>query len=176
MNLAIDELLDERGAIGVRLVRLACVIERIGHGRQRPDVEGQAAGFRRQQNGRLRARGVAHAELVIDIGVEDGEVGDGVFGEDEAFEHRLVDHPGAHLLVGAHAVEARASDGGRDDHVVHGVEIDQPAGRVGLPAEGHDDKADGLGHGDAPRLASLRGSGGTIQRNMRGARAARSAT
>ena len=53
---------------------------------------------------------MTHTEFVIDVGIENGQIGDGVFAEREALEHRLVDDPSVDLLVGAHRIETNVAD------------------------------------------------------------------
>ena len=105
MRLAMIEKLHKLGARAVHVLGAAQFVKRIGQRAQMSDVEGETARLGGKQHGRLRARRVADAEFVIDVGVENGQIGDGVFGQDQPLVHRLVDETGIHLLVGAHGVE-----------------------------------------------------------------------
>ena len=53
-----------------------------------------------------RPQRMADAELVEDIGIGAGDVGDRVVAEHQPLEHRLVDGPADLLLVGADRLEA----------------------------------------------------------------------
>ena len=102
---------------------------------------------------------MADAELVVDIGVEQGQVGDRIFAEQNALIHQLVDEARALLLVGADAGEPRRLDG-RGDHLgIDAVEVHHPPRRVGLAAERHDDETDStMIHDPAPALVARRRS------------------
>lgn len=83
------------GAGGVE--GLAGGVERIEEGVQAGHIEGKPGPIGHGRNCRPRPRGVTHAELVIEIGVEKGEIDNGVFGEQQALAHR----PTRPRLVGA---------------------------------------------------------------------------
>ncbi len=85
---------------------------------------------------------MADAELVIDVGIGAGDVGDRVVAEHQPLEHRLVDGAADLLLVGADRIELGLVHGRRDDLAIDGVEIGGAAGRVGLAAERHQDEAE----------------------------------
>ena len=151
MAARLDQPLGQRLGCARRVGRRPVVAERIGQRAQGADVEGQGRAERHGQHGRLWPRRMADAELVIDVGVEDGEIGDGEFAEQDALVHQLVDEAGAFLLVGAHDGETSRLDRRGDHHGVDAVEIDHPPARIGLAAERHDDEADGaMVHGFAP--------------------------
>ena len=99
---------------------------------------------------------MADAELVIDIGVEEGEVGDGEFAEQDALVHQFMDEARALLLVGAHGRELRRRDGGPDHLGVNAVEIHCPPRCVGLAAERHDDETDRAMIHDPPPVVVAR--------------------
>ena len=85
---------------------------------------------------------MADAELVIDVRIGAGDVGDRVVAEHQPLEHRLVDGAADLLLVGADRIELGLVHRRRDDLAVDGVEIGGAAGRVGLAAERHQDEAE----------------------------------
>ncbi len=153
MGAAIVQLPDQRVARRFRRGGSSGRVEHIGQGAQIADVEGQAAILRAHQHRGLRPQRVAHAQFVIDIGIENGEVGDRVIAEREPFEHRLVDHAGVQFLIGAHHFEADGADRRIYDLLVDHIEIDLAPRHVRFAAEGHDNEADGaVGHEGASRF------------------------
>ena len=108
----------------------------------RGDVERQPATLRVDQHGAVGPQRVSHAELVEDVRVRGGQVGDGVLAEQQPLEHRLVDDPARLLLVGPERLEVGGLDRGRDHLGVDGVEVDRPAGPVGLLPERHQHEAE----------------------------------
>ena len=147
----LDEALRQRFLRGHRFGRKTLVVEQIRERSERADVERQGAALRERQDRRLRPRRVPDAELVIDVGVEQGQVGDRIIAEQDALEHELVDEAGALLLVGADAVQPRRFDRRRHDFGIDMIEIDHSPSRVRLASERHDDEAYGAkAHGGFP--------------------------
>ncbi|MBN8514028.1 MAG: hypothetical protein J0M14_07170 [Candidatus Accumulibacter sp.] len=81
---------------------------------------------------------MAQTELVEDVGVGAGEVGNGEVTENQPLVHRFVNHPAADLLVGTQRFQPRGLDGRRDQVVVNSIEIGSDSGRHGFLAEGHE--------------------------------------
>lgn len=79
---------------------------------------------------------MAQPQLVEDVGVRGGEIGDRVLAEDQPLEHGLVDEAPRHLLVGAQRLHVRLLDGGADELLVDAVEVHHAAGAVQLLPEG----------------------------------------
>ena len=105
------------------------------------EVERRAFDVGADEHGRVRARGVADAELVEDVRVRGRQVGDRVVGQDQPLEHRLVDHPPDDVLVGAQWLQLRIANRRRQQRLVDRVEIDRAAPPVGLQPERHDHEA-----------------------------------
>jgi hypothetical protein len=110
----------------------------VGQGTQRRDVKRHALAARVEQDGGRRANAVTQAELVEDIGVGTGQVGDGEVAENQPLVHRFVNDPAADLLIGAQRLHARRLDRRSDQLAVDGVEVDRGPGGNGLLAEGHE--------------------------------------
>src|SRR5262249_43469355 len=112
------------------------------------------------------AQGVAHPELVPDVGILDGQVGDDQVGDEKLLEHVGDDVAGPELLVGPEGLEAGGLERGLDVFRVHAIEVDELRlgvsvldGRIfrpGLGPEGHrDEGVRSGGHDEAlspPRL------------------------
>ena len=122
-------------------------IEPIGQRSQQADVEGQLAGaLREHQGGGVRSGRVTHPELVEDVGIGRGQIGDRIFAEQQALEHRLVDDAAGLLLVGADRLKTRGLDRRSDQPFVDGIEIDRAAETVRLLPERHQHEAEWLVH------------------------------
>ena len=114
---------------------------------QRRHVERQlAAALREDEDRAPLAHGVPQAELVEHVRVGRRQVGHRVVAQDQPLEHRLVDDAAGHLLVGAQGLHVGLRDRGRDELLVHAVEVHGAAGRVGLAAEGHEHEAERASH------------------------------
>jgi hypothetical protein len=82
-------------------------VEPVGHAALHGEVEGQRRPLRENQHRRARPERMADTELVVNVRVGAGHVGDGVVAEHQPLEHRLVDRAADLLLVGADHVHAR---------------------------------------------------------------------
>ena len=136
------ELLGDRGGAGSGIGRDALLVGLVGNAAQERDVERQGRAGREQDHGRARPHRMADAELVIDVGIGAGDVGDRVVAEHQPLEHRLVDGAADLLLVGADRIELGRVHGRRDDLTIDRVEIGGTTGRVSLAAERHQDEAE----------------------------------
>jgi hypothetical protein len=107
------------------------------------DVEGEGLGpVLADDNRRVRAQGVAHAQLVEGVLVRGREVGDHHVRLQKSFVHRHVYHARVRYLVGARALHLGVDDGRLDDVLVSLVEVERaPRLEVGLLAEAHHDEA-----------------------------------
>jgi hypothetical protein len=130
--------------VGLRIDRLAPLVGLVGNAAQHRDVERQHRALRKQHHGRARAHGVPDAELVIDIGIGAGDVGDRIGAHHQPLEHRLVDRPADPLLVGAHRIEPRHLDRRRDDLPINRIEVGRPPEYVGFDVERHQHEAQGI--------------------------------
>ena len=124
--------------------KVAGRIHPVGRAALHGEVEGQRRPCGEDDHGRPRAERVTDAELVIDVGVGAGHVGDGVVAEHQPLEHRLVDGAADLLLVGADHLHPRLKHRGRDHLIVDRVEIDDAAAAFRLPAERHQHEAERL--------------------------------
>ena len=83
-------------------------------------------------------------EFIIDIGVENSQVGDRIFGQQQALVHQFVDETVGLLFVGADGEQAGMFDRRFENILIDEVEIDRAPGRVRFHAKGHQDETDGF--------------------------------
>jgi hypothetical protein len=93
--------LGDGGAVLLGAGQVAVGVYTIGDGLAGAKVEWRGRGFGEDQDGGARARDVADAEFVEDIGIGAGQIGQRQIAEHQAFEHLAMHNAADGLLIGA---------------------------------------------------------------------------